>query len=141
MSRLWEKYSWIMRNALKFNEWWRRWVHKTFKIEIQKRGPNNSDFVQNWFPKEISSPLFNLCKFQDSEKCTPESATMHWNLINDKGSGSIKLSKLKYGRGDKIIQTLCRIGSPKKLAPPSLICRNLKTLSKVLLNHAECIEI
>ena len=30
---------------------------------------------------------------------------------------------------------------PQKLDPHSLSCRNLKTLGKVLLNHAECIEI
>ena len=34
--------------------------------------PNNSDFLQNWFPQEITSPFFNLQKFQDSEKSTPE---------------------------------------------------------------------
>ena len=47
MWRLWEKYSWIMQNALKSNEWGRICVHKIFKIEIQKGGPNNSDFLQN----------------------------------------------------------------------------------------------
>ena len=58
-----------MHNALKSNEWRRIWARKTFKIEMQKGGPNNSDFLQNWFPPEIwSPPLFNLYKFQDSEK-------------------------------------------------------------------------
>ena len=65
-----------MQNALKSNEWRWIWVYKTFKTEIQKGGPNNSDFLQNWFPPEISSPLFNLYKFQDSEKRTPESWRM-----------------------------------------------------------------
>ena len=130
-----------MQNALKSNEQQSIWVHKTFKIEIQKGGPNNSDFLQNWFPPEIRSPLFNLQKFQDSEKSTPESCRMHWNLMNDDDFGSRKLLKLKYRRGDQIIQTFCKIGSPQKLGPPSLICRNFKTLKKVLLNHAECIEI
>ena len=27
--------------------------------------PNNSDFVQNWFPQEIRYLLFNLWKFID----------------------------------------------------------------------------
>ena len=40
---------------------------ETFKIEMQKGGPNNSDILQNWFP------LFNLWKFQNPEKSTPES--------------------------------------------------------------------
>ena len=130
-----------MRNPLKSNEWWRIWVHKTFKIEIQKGGPNNSDFLQNWFPQEIRSPLFDLQKFQHYAKSTSESCRMHWNLMNDKEFGSRKLLKLKYRRGDQIIQTFCKIGSPQKLGPPSLICRNFRTLRKVLLNHAEYIEM
>ena len=35
-------------------------VYKTFEIEIKKGGPNNSNFLQNWFPPEIRAPLFNL---------------------------------------------------------------------------------
>ena len=61
-----------MQNALKSSEWRRIWPYKTFKIQIQKEGPNNSDFLQNWFPPEIRSPLFNLQKFQDSEKSSTE---------------------------------------------------------------------
>ena len=133
-----------MQNALKSNEWRWIWVYKTFKIQIQKGGPNNSDFLQNWFPPEIRSPLFNLWKFQNSEKSTPESCRMHWNIMNDEKLGSIKLLKLKYKRRDQMIQTFWKIVSPQKLdRPPSppLICRNLKTLRKKLLNHAECIQI
>ena len=131
-----------MQNALKSNEWWRTWFHKTFKTEMQKRGPNNSDFLQNWFPSEIRSPLFNLSKFQNSEKITPESCKMHWNLLNDEEFGPRKLLRLKYIRKDQTIQTFCKTGPPpQKLGPPSLICRNFKTLRKLLLNHAKCIEI
>ena len=55
---------------------------------------------------------------------------------------SKKLLKLKYRREDEIIQTFCKIGSPQKLgAPPSLICRNFKTLRKVFLIHAKSTEI
>ena len=130
-----------MQNALKSNEWRWIWVHKTFKIEIQKGGPNNSDFLQNWFPPEIRSPIFKLKIFQDSEKVAPESCKMHWNLMNDEEFGSVKLLKLKHRRGDQIIPTFSKIGSPQKLGPPSLICRNFKTLRKVLLNYKKCIEI
>ena len=35
------------KNALKSNEQKKIWAHKTFKIEIQKTRPNNSDFSQN----------------------------------------------------------------------------------------------
>ena len=121
--------------------WQSIWVHKTFKIEIQKGGPNNSDFLKNCFRPEIRSTLFNLPIFQKSDKSTPESCRMHWNLMKDKDFGSIKTSRLKCRRGDQIIQTFRRIGSPQKLRLPSLICKNFRTLRKVLLNQAERIEI
>ena len=129
-----------MHNALKSNKRWSIWVHKTFKIEIQKRGPNNSDFLQNWFPSEIESSSLISRNFKTLRKVLLNSR-MHWNLIKDDQFGSIKLLKLKYRRGHQIIQTFCKIGSPPKLCPLSIICRKFKTLRKVLLNHAECIEI
>ena len=61
--------------------------------------------------------------------------------MNDDEFGSIKLLKLKYRSGDQIIWTFCKIGSPQKLGPPSLIFRNYETQRKVLLNDEECIEI
>ena len=33
---------------------------KTFEIQIQKGGPNNSDFVENWLTRESRSPFLNL---------------------------------------------------------------------------------
>ena len=45
-----------MQNALKSNERRKICVYTTFKIEIQKVGPNNSDILQNWFLPEITSP-------------------------------------------------------------------------------------
>ena len=54
---------------------------------------------------------------------------------------SIKFLKLKSRSGDQIIQTFWEIGSTRKLNPPSLVLRNFKTLQKVLLNHAESIQI
>ena len=60
---------------------------------------------------------------------------MHWNLMNDQEILSIKFLKLKYRKKDQIIQSFCKSGSP------SLISRNFKTLTKVLVNDAECIEI
>ena len=94
-----------MQNAFIYNEWRSNLVNKTFKTELQKGGPNNSDILQNWFPTEIKSPSFNLQKFQGSEKSTNESYKMHWNLMNDEKFGSRKLLNLKYRRGDQIIQT------------------------------------
>ena len=63
------------------------------------------------------------------------------NLMKDKEFGSLKLSKLIYRMGDQITEPFCRIGSPKKLGIPSLICRNFETLRKVVLTHAGGIEI
>ena len=129
-----------MQNALTSNEWPWIWACKTFKTKIQKEGPNNSEFLQNWLPPEVRSPVFNLHKFQDSEESTPETCRMHGNLMNDDEFPSTKLLKLKYRRGEEIIQTLCKTGSTEKLGPRSLFCRNFKTLRKVLLNHAECMR-
>ena len=61
--------------------------------------------------------------------------------MNGKEFGSIELLRLKYRKRDQIFETFCKIGSPQKLGPPSLISRNFKTLRKVLLNHEEDIEM
>ena len=63
--------------------------------------------------------------------------------MNDEEVQSIELLRFKYRRGEQIIETFCKIHPPPppKLGPPSLIGRNLKTLTKVLLNHTKCIEI
>ena len=61
--------------------------------------------------------------------------------MNDKDVRSWKLLKLKYSRETKKFSRSAELVPPKKLGPPSLIRRNFKTLTKVLLNHAECIEI
>ena len=62
-------------------------------------------FLKNWFPPEIRSSLFILQKYQDSEKSTPESCRMHWNLMNDNKFWFVKLLKLKYRMRDQIIQS------------------------------------
>ena len=61
--------------------------------------------------------------------------------MNDEEFGSRKLVKLKYRRGHQMIQKFCKIGSPQKLGPPSLICRNFRTLRKELVIHAEITEL
>ena len=64
-----------------------------------------------------------------------------FDLMNDAKFGSLKSLKWKYRGGNQIIQPFSWIGSPKEIRFPSLIFRNLKTLRKILLEHAECIEI
>ena len=61
--------------------------------------------------------------------------------MNDEEFGSIELLRLKYRRGEQIIETFCKIGSCQKLGPHSLISRNFKALRKILVNHAEYIEM
>ena len=61
--------------------------------------------------------------------------------MNDEEFWSLKVLNLKYRMGDQIIQTFCRIVSPQKVCPLSIIRRNLKILKKGLLNQAELIEI
>ena len=92
-------------------------------------------------PQKFNPPLFNLYKFENPDRSTPESYKMHWKLINGQEFGSRKLLKLKYRRGDQIIQTFCKIGSPQKLGPPSLICRNFRSLRKAFRIHAQWTEI
>ena len=87
-------------------------------------GKHYSAVLQNWFPQEIGSPLFNLRKSLRSEKGTAESCTMHWNLINDQVFGCFKFLKLKYKMGSHSAELV----SAKKLCPPSLIRENLKKL-------------
>ena len=83
------------------NEEFKNLSHKSRKTEIQMRGPNNSDFLQNWFRPEIRSYAFNLKKFQKSEKGTPESSRKPCNLMNDEEFGSLNFLKLKHRRGTK----------------------------------------
>ena len=61
--------------------------------------------------------------------------------MNDKKFGSRKLLKLKYRKGEQIIQTFYKIGFLQKLSHPSLISKNFKALTKVLKIHEEYIEI
>ena len=61
--------------------------------------------------------------------------------MNDDEIGSLKALKLKYRRRDQVIQIICGNASPPKLGHFFLICRNLKSGRKVILNQAEYIEI
>ena len=54
--------------------------------------------------QEITSPppLFNLQKFQDSEKTTAESCRMHLHVMKDKEFTCLNLLKLKSNREEQI---------------------------------------
>ena len=57
-----------MQRGLKYNEQRRIWVDRTFKIETQTEGPNNSDILQTLFPPEIRSPLLICRNFKTLSK-------------------------------------------------------------------------
>ena len=80
--------------------------------------------------QEIRSPLFNLRKFQKIDKSTGESGRTHWNLRNDKEFDSLIFLKLKYRRGDQIIQLFCRIGSAQQISSPLFILTKFQKLGK-----------
>ena len=61
--------------------------------------------------------------------------------MNEEDFGFVKVLKLKYRRGDQIMQTFRKIPPPKNFVPPSLTRRDFNTLRKVLLNDTKCIEI
>ena len=45
--------------------------------------------------------------------------------MNETEIVSIKILKLKYiQKGEQMIQTFCKIGSPHNLGSPSLVCKN-----------------
>ena len=114
---------------------------KLLKLKYRKVDQMIQPFCRIAFPQEIRSTLFYFKKFQKPQKSTTASSWIHWNVMNDQEFGSLKVLKLKYRRGDQIIQPFCSIGSSKKLGPPSLIWGICKNLRKVLLNHGECIEM
>ena len=55
---------------------------------------------------------------------------MHWNLVNDQEFGSLKFLKLKYTKGDLIIQLFCRIGSPQEIRSPVFNLRKFQKPEK-----------
>ena len=66
-----------MQNAFESNERQKLWVSETFKIEIQKRAPINSHFLQNWFPQKLD-PTSLICRnFNTLTKGNAESYRLH----------------------------------------------------------------
>ena len=88
---------------------------KFLKLKYTRSDKIIQPFCRIGSPQEIRSPLFNLRKFEKTEKSTAESCRMHWNLLDDEEFGWLKFLKVKYRRGDQIIQPFCRIGSPQEI--------------------------
>ena len=91
---------------------------KFLKLKYRREDQIFQPFCRIGFPQEIRSALYNFRKFQKTEKSASESCRTHLNLMNDKEFVYFKFLKLKYRRGDKIIQSFCRIGSPQEIRFP-----------------------
>ena len=99
---------------------------KLLKLKYRREDEIIQLFCRIGSTQEIRSPLFNLRKFQKPEKSTAESCRRHGNLMNDEKFGSFKFLKLKYRRGDQIIQPICRIGSPQEIRSPVINLMNFQ---------------
>ena len=56
---------------------------------------------------------------------------MHWNQLDDEEFGSLKFLKLKYRRGDQIIQHFCKISSPVEIRFPLFNLRKFQKTEKI----------
>ena len=112
------------------------WSSKLFKLKYNRGDQIIQPFCRIRSHQEIRFLLFNLLKFLKSDKITSESWRAHWNLMNDEEFWPLKLLKLKYRRGEYSHSS--ELLPTKKLGAPSLICKNLESQGKVLLNHSKC---
>ena len=112
---------------------------KLYKLKDRMGDRTIQTFWKIGSRKKLGSPS-GICRNFTTLRSLPDSCRMDWNIMNYEEFWSKKLLKLKNRRADQIIQTFCKIGSSQKLDPPSLTCRNLGTLSKIFLNHAESTE-
>ena len=103
---------------------------KFLKLKYRRGDQIIQPFCRIGSPQEIRSPLFNLRKFEKTEKSTAESFRMHWNLLDYEEFGYLKFLKLKYTRGDQIIQPFCRIGSPQEISSPLFNLRKFEKNEK-----------
>ena len=113
--KVWEKYSWIMQNSMKHIMNDKEFLSlKVLKMKYRRVDQIIQPLCRIGSHQEIRSPFFNFWKLLKSSKSTPESCRIYWNLMNDIEFGSVKLLKLKYRKGDQIIQLFCGIGFPPK---------------------------
>ena len=91
---------------------------KFLKLKYRRGDQIIQPFYRIGFPEEFRSPLVNLKKSYKTEKSTAEPCRLHGNILKNEEFGSLKSLKLKYRREDHIIQSFCRIGSPKEIRSP-----------------------
>ena len=129
------KMDWNLMNDEEFGS------RKVLKLKYRRGGQKIQTFCKIDSIQKLNPPSLICSNLKKLREVLLKTYKMHWNLINDEEFGFKTFLELKYRRGNQIIQTFWKIGSPQKLGPSSLICRNFGTLRKVLLMHAEWIEI
>ena len=103
---------------------------KFLKLKYRRGDQISQSFCKIGSPRQVKSPLFNLGKFQKTEKSTVESCRTQWNLMNAEEFRTFKFLKLKYRRGDQIIQPFCRIGSTQEIRSPLFSLREFQKNDK-----------
>ena len=126
---------WILMNDKEFGS------RKLWKLKYRRGNQIIQTFCKIGSPPEIRSLLFNLYKFENPEKSTPESYKMLWNRMNDEEFGSKNVSKSKYRRGGPNYLDILQNWFSPEIRSFSVICRNFRTLRKAFLIHAEWTEI
>ena len=74
---------------------------KFLTLKYRKGNQIIQSFCRIRFPQEIRSTLFNLWKFENAEKITPESSRRHINVMNHEEFGSLKLLNWNTEEGTK----------------------------------------
>ena len=74
--------------------------------------------------------IYIYMKIWKYEKGTGESCRIQSNLMNDEELKSFNFLKLKYKRGDQIIQPFCRIGSPQEIRSHLFNFKNFSNYEK-----------
>ena len=91
---------------------------KFLKLKYRRGDQIIQPYYRIGFPEEFRSPLVNLKKPHKTEKSTAEPCRLHRNLLKNEEFGSLKYLKLKYRRGNHMIQSFYRIGLPKEITCP-----------------------
>ena len=66
---------------------------------------------------------------------------MHGNLLSQEEIRFLKFLKLKYRKGEYVINLFWRIGSPQEIRAPVFNLRKFEKTEKIIAHHVECIEI
>ena len=105
--KIWKKYCWIQSNLTNEEE-----LRSFNFLKLKYRSGNQiiQRFNRVGSLQEIRSLLLNFKKFWKYDKSSADSCRIQSNLMNDEEFRSFNFLKLKYKKGDEIIQPFCRVG-------------------------------